>query len=61
MDRKVRDELQKTTCMIIVPLRGFDEVTSDEVYSYLDNDRNAFNAPLRRAKGRTSKADNPII
>ena len=60
MDRKVRDELKNDMYDYYVPLRGFDEVTSDEVYSYLDNDRNAFNAPLRRAKGRTSKADNPI-
>ncbi len=40
-----------------VPLRGFDETTSDEVYGYMNNEPKAFNAPIRKAKGRTSKAD----
>ena len=60
MDRKVYDELSKDMYDYYIPLRGFEETTSDEVYAYMDNERNAFNAPLKRAKGRSSKADNPI-
>lgn len=40
-----------------VPLRGFDETTSDEVYGYMNNEPKAFNAPIRKAKGRATKAD----
>lgn len=60
MDRKVYNELSNDMYDYYVPLRGFDETTSDEVYSYLDNERGAFNAPLIRAKGRSSKSDNPL-
>lgn len=60
MDRKVYDELSKDMYDYYIPLRGFDETTSEEVYAYLDQDRGAFNAPLKRAKGRSSKSDNPI-
>lgn len=60
MDRKVYNELSKDMYDYYIPLRGFEETTSDEVYAYLDQDRGAFNAPLQRAKGRSSKSDNPI-
>lgn len=40
-----------------VPLRGFDEATSDEIYGYINNEPKAFNAPIKRAGGRGSKAD----
>ena len=60
MDRKVYEELSKDMYDYYIPLRGFEETTSDEVYAYLDQDRGAFNAPLKRAKGRSSKSDNPI-
>ena len=60
MDRKVYDELSKDMYDYYIPLRGFEETTSEEVYAYLDQDRGAFNAPLKRAKGRSSKSDNPI-
>lgn len=60
MDKKVYDELSNDMYDYYIPLRGFEETTSDEVYAYLDNERNAFNAPLMRAKGRTSKSDNPL-
>lgn len=43
-----------------IPLRGFDEKTSDEAYAYLSHKDSAFNAPIRRAKGRKSKADDPF-
>lgn len=43
-----------------VPLRGFSETTSDEVYNYLTG-WNGFGAKvLKEAKGRKSKADDPI-
>ena len=43
-----------------IPLRGFDEKTSGEEYAYLTNRDSAFNAPIRKAKGRSSKADDPF-
>lgn len=43
-----------------IPLRGFDEETSAEAYAYLQERKGAFNAPIRTAKGRKSKADDPI-
>lgn len=43
-----------------IPLRGFDEETSGEEYAYLTGKNSAFTAPMKTAKGRTSKADNPI-
>ena len=44
-----------------VPLRGFAEETSDEVYDYVDQrNGNGMGAILRGADGRKSKADSPI-
>jgi hypothetical protein len=43
-----------------VPLRGFDERTAEEVYAYLRNEKSGFTTPLKRAFGRSSKADNPF-
>lgn len=43
-----------------IPLRGFDEETSAEAYAYLQERKGAFNAPIKTAKGRKSKADDPI-
>jgi N12 class adenine-specific DNA methylase len=43
-----------------VPLRGFNEKTADEVYAYIRDEKSAFNAPMKRANGRSSKADNPF-
>lgn len=43
-----------------IPLRGFDEKTSDEVYAYLSEKHSAFNAPIKTARGRKSKADDPL-
>ena len=43
-----------------IPLRGFDEKTSDEAYAYLSSKQSAFNAPIKTAKGRKSKADDPF-
>lgn len=43
-----------------IPLRGFDEITSEEAYAYLLHQSSAFNAPIKVAKGRSSKADDPF-
>lgn len=43
-----------------IPLRGFDEKTSSDAYAYITHPDSAFNAPVKTAKGRTSKADDPI-
>lgn len=43
-----------------VPLRGFDEQTSDDVYGYLTGRSGGFSSPIRKAEGRKSKADDPI-
>lgn len=43
-----------------IPLRGFDETTSEEVYSYLNHKNSIFNAPIKTARGRSSKADDPF-
>lgn len=43
-----------------IPLRGFDEKTSEEAYAYLNSSNSAFNAPIKTARGRKSKADDPF-
>ncbi|MDE6158785.1 MAG: hypothetical protein K2F69_01600 [Bacteroidaceae bacterium] len=43
-----------------IPLRGFDEKTSGEAYAYLTHRQSAFNAPIKKAEGRRSKADDPF-
>ena len=44
-----------------IPLRGFNEKTSEEAYAYLTNKNSAFNAPIKKAHGRKSVADDPIV
>ena len=43
-----------------IPLRGFDEKTSSEAYAYLTHKQSAFNAPIKKAEERRSKADDPF-
>lgn len=43
-----------------IPLRGFDETIASDVYEYFEEEDHRFNSPLKRAKGRTSRADNPF-
>ena len=43
-----------------IPLRGFDDKTSEEAYAYLADKHSAFNAPMKTAKGRKSKAGDPF-
>lgn len=43
-----------------IPLRGFDEKTSVDAYAYLSRREGSFNAPIKKAEGRRSKADDPF-
>ena len=43
-----------------IPLRGFDEKTSADAYAYLTYKHSAFNAPIKKAEERRSKADDPF-
>ena len=52
---KVRDMYE-----YYVPLRGFDETTSDEVYGYLSSDSSHRGSVMKSAEGRSSKADDPV-
>ena len=45
-----------------IPLRGFDEVTAEDVYAYMGNGKGgAYASPIKKAKGRVSKADDPFV
>lgn len=57
-----KDTMEKLKSMFdyYIPLRGFDEKTSEDEYAYLENNNSAFFAPIKAAKGRKSKADNPF-
>jgi hypothetical protein len=44
-----------------IPLRGFDEKTAEEVYAYMGQQGSGFAQPIKKAKGRGSKADNPFV
>ena len=43
-----------------IPLQGWDETTSDEVYGYLTSKTGPFGSPIKHAVGRSSKADDPM-
>lgn len=43
-----------------IPLRGWDETTASDVYSYINSERSPVNSVPRKARGRNSLADNPI-
>lgn len=43
-----------------IPLRGFDETTTEDVYAYLTSERSGFSSVMKKAEGRKSKADDPI-
>ena len=59
IDRKTYKDIS-TMYKHYIPLRGFDEKTSGEAYAYLQDKRSGFNAAIKRAKGRKSKADDPF-
>jgi N12 class adenine-specific DNA methylase len=52
---KIRDMFQ-----YYIPLQGWDETTSDEVYGYLTSRSGIGGSPIKHAVGRSSKADDPI-
>lgn len=59
-----KDSYENTLNMFeyYVPLRGFAEKTSDQVYDYLMDDSGPLKGSvLKTAEGRRSKADNPIV
>lgn len=59
MNRETYDKIS-SMYEYYIPLRGFDEKTSEEAYAYLTSSKSAFNSPIRAARGRKSKADDPI-
>jgi N12 class adenine-specific DNA methylase len=59
MNKDTYDKI-KSMYQFYIPLRGFDEKTSGEAYAYLTHRQSAFNAPIKVARGRTSKADDPF-
>lgn len=56
------DVYERTSKMFefYIPLRGYDETTSDEVYSYLNDMDNMRGSVMKSAKGRRSVAYDPI-
>lgn len=59
MSKKTYDDVS-SMYEYYIPLRGFDEKTSKEAYAYLNSKDSAFTAPIKTAKGRKSKADDPF-
>lgn len=59
MSKKTYDDVS-SMYEYYIPLRGFDEKTSKEAYAYLNSKNSAFTAPIKTAKGRKSKADDPF-
>ena len=43
-----------------IPLRGYDETTAEDVYSYARFEGNRFNPAVQTVKGRTSLAEDPL-
>lgn len=43
-----------------IPLRGFDETTSEDVYGYLTSNAALNGSIMKHAEGRSSKSDDPI-
>ena len=50
-------EYIKSMYKYYVPLRGFDEDMSQDAYAYITQRDSAFNAPIQKTKGRSSKAN----
>lgn len=43
-----------------IPLRGFEDITAEDIYSYARFEGNRFSAAVQTAKGRTSVANDPL-
>lgn len=50
----------KSMFKFYIPLRGFDETTAEDIYSYSRFDGNHFSPAVYKAQGRTSVAFDPI-
>ena len=59
IDNNTRKQLQKMYKNYI-PLRGFKDRTAEDVYSYMRHSNSGFSAPIKTARGRKSKADDPF-
>lgn len=59
LSRSQYDEI-KDMFAYYIPLRGFDETTAEDVYSYSRFDGNRFNPAVQTVKGRTSLAEDPL-
>jgi len=58
---KERYEQIRDMFQYYIPLQGWDETTSDEVYGYLTSKSGPFGgSPIKHAVGRSSKADDPV-
>ena len=57
-----QDKYQELLTMFqnYVPLRGFDETTSDDIYGYYGTVNSPYNTAIKAAKGRRSLADSPL-
>jgi hypothetical protein len=44
-----------------VPLRGFDELIATDLYDYIEHKPTDFNRVMKKAYGRTSRADSPLL
>lgn len=54
--RQVRDMFE-----YYIPLQGFDEKAAEDMYAYMGSDGTlGYGTPIRSAKGRKSKADDPV-
>jgi len=58
MSRSVYDRV-RTMFDYYIPLRGWDEDKASDVYEYMGKD-NVFSPAVKKAWGRTSKAENPL-
>lgn len=58
MDRATY-EYTRDMLKFYLPLRGFEEITAEDVFEY-STPKDGFNSPMKKAKGRTTKADNPL-
>ena len=59
LSRKQYEDI-KAMFKYYIPLRGFDETTAEDVYSYARFEGNRFNPAVKKAEGRTSIADDPL-
>ena len=59
INRETYDKI-KSMYEYYIPLRGFDEAVAHDVYDYYTDSEIPYNDPIKTAKGRTSRADDPL-